>query len=164
VLTGPDRWQALNPAIYLISLLPGLAVVLLAGKQPYWPSGLALATLAVIFLQHAINVFNDLSDWQLGADTEKMDSWVRFHQQNMQVVAIHGLVSFLTGGLLGLYVLHLSDQYWILAIAAPLVLLGYLYNAGSRPLSYNWTGEWVTGICYGPGVFGWFMAGIRPFI
>jgi len=159
--TNSNRWQALNPAIYLISILPGITVALLVAEQPYWLHGLSLATIAVALLQHAINVFNDLSDWRLGADVKKMDSWVRFHQLNMRVVAIHGGISFLVGSLLGLYVLHLSNQYWILAIAAPLVLLGYLYNSGEKPLSYNWTGEWVTGVCYGPGVFGclWLVSG-----
>jgi 1,4-dihydroxy-2-naphthoate octaprenyltransferase len=156
-----SRWQALNPAIYLISILPGLAVVLLARQHPPWIFGLALATFAVVLLQHAINVFNDLSDWRLGADIEKMDSWVRFHQLNLSTVAAHGTVSFVAGGLLGLYVLHRSGQYWILAIAVPLVILGYLYNSGSKPLSYSKAGEWVTASCYGPGVFGclWLVSG-----
>jgi 1,4-dihydroxy-2-naphthoate polyprenyltransferase len=156
-----SRWQALNPAIYLISILPGLAVILLAGQQSGWYYGLSLATFAVVLLQHAINVFNDLSDWRLGADVNKMDSWVRFHQQDMRAVALHGTISFLAGMLLGLYVLHISSQYWLLAIAAPLVVLGYLYNSGSKPLSYSSAGEWVTGVCYGPGVFGclWLVSG-----
>jgi 1,4-dihydroxy-2-naphthoate octaprenyltransferase len=120
-----------------------------------------LATFGVVLLQHAINVFNDLSDWRLGADTEKMDSWVRFHRLNLSTVAAHGAVSFVAGGLLGLYVLHSSGQYWILAIAIPLVILGYLYNSGSKPLSYSRAGEWVTASCYGPGVFGclWLVSG-----
>ena len=155
------RWQALNPAIYLISILPGLAVVLLASHTHYWLFGLALATLAVVLLQHAINVFNDLSDWRLGADVNKMDSWVRFHQLNLSTVAVHGSISMVAGMLLGLYVLHVSSQYWILVIAVPLVFLGYLYNSGEKPLSYSRAGEWVTGVCYGPGVFGclWLVAG-----
>ena len=159
--TQTSRWQALNPAIYLISILPGLAVVLLARQHPPWLYGLALATFAVVLLQHAINVFNDLSDWRLGADSEKMDSWVRFHQLDLSTVAAHGTVSFIAGGLLGLYVLHHSGQYWILAIAIPLVILGYLYNSGSKPLSYSKAGEWVTASCYGPGVFGclWLVSG-----
>ena len=159
-----DRWQALNPAIYLISVLPGLAVILLAYQSTGWLYGLALATLAVVLLQHAINVLTDLSDWRLGADVNKMDSWVRFHEGKLRIVAIHGIASFLCGALTGLYVLHISSQYWILAIGLPLVFLGFLYNAGEKPLSYSWAGEWVTAICYGPGVFGclWLVAG-HPF-
>jgi 1,4-dihydroxy-2-naphthoate octaprenyltransferase len=124
-------------------------------------AALALATLAVVLLQHAINLFNDAADWRLGADVEKFDSWVRVHGDKPSVAARHGLVSLLAGGFLGLYVLWSGDQWWILLIALPLVLLGYAYNAGSRPLSYTHLGEWVTGVCYGPGVFGclWLVAG-----
>jgi 1,4-dihydroxy-2-naphthoate octaprenyltransferase len=52
-------------------------------------------------------------------------------------------------------------RLWILAIGAPLLALGYLYNAGKRPLSYTRLGEWVTGVCYGPGVVGclWLLTG-----
>jgi 1,4-dihydroxy-2-naphthoate octaprenyltransferase len=154
--------QALNPAIYLISLLPGIGVWVLGGNYNgngiHW---LMLATLAVVLLQHAINLLNDVSDWRLGADTEKYDSWVRFHHQDTRIAAMHGWISFLLGGLLGLAILLLTDRLWILAIASPMLVLGYLYNSGPRPLSYTHLGEWVTGLCYGPGVFGclWLLGG-----
>ncbi|MGR9045725.1 MAG: prenyltransferase [Gammaproteobacteria bacterium] len=155
-------WRALNPAIYLISILPAIAVNLLAGERPVWQAGLLTSTLAVVLLQHAINLFNDVSDWRLGADTEKMDSWVRVHAGDAKPVIHHAICSFVLGGMLGLSVLIISDQLWILLIALPLIGLGYLYNAGTKPLSYSWMGEWVTAICYGPGVFGclWFVAGL----
>jgi len=105
-------------------------------------------------LQHTINLFNDVSDWRLGADINKVDSWVRLYNGNTQIVNRYALVSMLIGGALGLLVLVVSDKYWILLFAAPLVVLGYMYNAGSKPLSYTSLGEWVTGLCYGPGVFG----------
>jgi len=150
-----------NPAIYLISILPAIAVIVLTGENPVWLTGLIFATLAVVLLQHAINLFNDVSDWSLGADTEKMDSWVRVHHGNTRPVTIHALISFFIGGLIGLSLLIIGSQLWILIIALPLIGLGYLYNAGESPLSYTWMGEWVTAVCYGPGVFGclWFVAG-----
>jgi len=131
------------------------------GNDASWLPALVFATLAVVLLQHAINLLNDASDWTLGADTEKLDSWVRFHHQNTGVTRAHGWVSFLLGGLLGLGVLVLVDKLWILVVAAPLLILGYLYNSGPRPLSYTYLGEWVTGVCYGPGVFGclWLLSG-----
>ena len=154
-------WQVFNPAIYLISILPAIAVIVLAGESPVWKQGLIFSTLAVVLLQHAINLFNDVSDWNLGADTEKMDSWVRVHNGNTRPVTIHALISFFIGGIIGLSVLIHGDKLWIVFIALPLIGLGYLYNAGKSPLSYSWMGEWVTGLCYGPGVFGclWFVAG-----
>ena len=155
-------WQVFNPAIYLISILPAIAVVILAGENPVWQQGLIFSTLAVVLLQHAINLFNDISDWNLGADTEKMDSWVRVHNGDTRPVSIHALISFFSGGMLGLSVLIVASKLWIIIIALPLIALGYLYNAGKSPLSYSWMGEWVTGLCYGPGVFGclWFVAGL----
>jgi len=158
------KWgQVFNPAIYLISILPAITVFVLAGENPVWKQGLIFSTLAVVLLQHAINLFNDVSDWKLGADTEKMDSWVRLHNGNTRPVTVHALISFFIGGLIGLSVLIVGHKLWIVIIALPLIALGYLYNAGKSPLSYNWMGEWVTGICYGPGVFGclWFVAGLE---
>ncbi len=151
----PGLWQSLNPAIYLISVLPGAGVWITAGSDNQaWLVWLVLATLAVVLLQHAINLLNDASDWTLGADSGKLNSWVRFHHQDTRVAKLHGWISFLLGGLLGLTVLLLTDKLWVLIIASPLLTLGYLYNSGPRPLSYTHLGEWVTGVCYGPGVFG----------
>jgi 1,4-dihydroxy-2-naphthoate octaprenyltransferase len=155
-------WTALNPPIYLVSVLPGLGVLLIAGESQSWLAGLALGTAAVVLLQHAINLLNDVSDWRLGADVHKYDSWVRVHEEDTRIASLHGLASALAGTLLGIGLLLWSDRLWILAIAAPMVVLGYLYNTGPRPLSYTTLGEWVTGLCYGPGVFGclWLLAGL----
>jgi 1,4-dihydroxy-2-naphthoate polyprenyltransferase len=161
---GLRWWQALDPPIYLISILPGAAVWLLTGVRGQSLAGVATATLAVVLLQHAINVLNDVSDWRLGADQEKHTSWVRFHDGATRAASLHGFTSLVLGALLGLAVLVMADKLWIALVATPLVLLGYLYNSGSRPLSYTHFGEWVTGLCYGPGVFGclWLLATTRP--
>jgi 1,4-dihydroxy-2-naphthoate octaprenyltransferase len=155
---APAGWrEALNPAIYLISLLPGLVVLMHAEAGAR--GAVLAAAVAVVLLQHAINVLNDVADWKLGADAEKWDSWVRAHRGTRPAL-VHGVVSFIAGALLGLAVLVFAGKTWILGVAAPLVLLGYLYNAGPRPLSYTQLGEWATGVCYG-GVFAclWLLAG-----
>jgi 1,4-dihydroxy-2-naphthoate octaprenyltransferase len=156
-------WEALNPPIYLVSVLPGLGVWLIAGDSRLWLAGLVLGTLAVVLLQHAINLLNDVSDWRLGADVNKFDSWVRVHGEDTRLASLHGLISALAGSLLGTGLLLWSERLWILVIAVPMVVLGFLYNAGPRPLSYTFLGEWVTGLCYGPGVFGclWLLAGLQ---
>jgi 1,4-dihydroxy-2-naphthoate octaprenyltransferase len=139
----------LNPAIYLISLLPGMVVLMHAASASL--GAVLAATAAVVLLQHAINVLNDVADWNLGADAEKWDSWVRVHGET-RAALVHGVLSFAAGAALGLTALIAAHKLWILGVAAPLVTLGFLYNAGPRPLSYTFFGEWVTGICYG-GVF-----------
>lgn len=160
-VSNTSLWTPLNPPIYLVSILPGVGVWLLT--RPVGPAlySLIAATVAVVLLQHAINLLNDVSDWRLGADVEKADSWVRYHDGNSRVAAIHGWLGFVAGGLLGLAVLDHADRFWILLIALPMVALGYLYNSGQRPLSYTRFGEWVTGLCYGPGVVGclWLLIG-----
>lgn len=156
-------WQILNPAIYLISILPAIVVVLLSGQNTLWVSGLIVATFAVVLLQHAINLFNDVSDWDRGADVEKMDSWVRLFDGDTRPVQLHALISFVSGGIIGLAVLFFCEKLWIVYFSLPLICLGYLYNAGKSPLSYTWMGEWVTGICYGGVFLGlWLVAGLAP--
>ena len=129
-------------------------------NAPLSHSALWPATLAVVLLQHGINLLNDVKDWQLGADTLKFDSWVRIHGERLDITSLHGWLSLLSGGLLGLLTLLAHQRLWILSFTLPLVLLGILYNSGKKPLSYSAAGEWATAICYGPGVFGglWFTA------
>lgn len=147
------RWQVLQPAIYLISILPGLVWLNLLPDitlRPYF----FLTILAVVLIQHGINVLNDATDWKKGADSEKELSWVNFHNLDLKTVQIHGLVSFTLGTILGTTLVILFHKIEVLYLALPLVLLGFGYNWSQWTLSYTALGEWVTGLCYGPGVFG----------
>ena len=147
------RWQVLQPAIYLISLLPGLVWSVLL---PSSASRLALVgtTVSIILIQHGINVLNDAIDWKKGADSQKELSWVHFHSLNLTVVRTHGILSFILGVLLGSLIVFKTQTFEVFYVALPLLALGYGYNASQWTLSYTALGEWVTGFCYGPGVFG----------
>lgn len=147
------RWEVLQPPIYLISILPGLvwSILLPESVSRLW---LTLTTVAVVLIQHGVNVLNDAIDWKKGADSQKVLSWVHFHQLNLSVVRIHGLISFFLGVAVGISIVFQFQMYSVLLVALPLVLLGYGYNASQWTLSYTSLGEWVTGLCYGPGVFG----------
>ena len=153
LLSSARRWQVLHPAIYLISVLPGLfwSVVL---PDKYSRFDLAITTLSVVLIQHGVNVLNDFIDWKKGADSEKEISWVHLHHLNLRVVQFHGLLSFILGISLGCLVVVHHQSFKVLYVALPLVALGYSYNASQWTLSYTALGEWVTGLCYGPGVFG----------
>ncbi|MFM8315418.1 MAG: prenyltransferase [Deltaproteobacteria bacterium] len=147
------RWQVLQPAIYLISILPGLVWgFLLPPTISKWALG--FTTLSVVLIQHGVNVFNDVIDWKKGADSEKQLSWVRFHDLNLSVAQLHGWVSFVAGVSLGSSLVIAYQRFEVFYVALPLVLLGYGYNASQWTLSYTALGEWVTALCYGPGVFG----------
>lgn len=159
-------WKTLNPGIYLISILPVAGLLILGGSLPGRTPSLLAAASALLLVQHAINVLNDCADWATGADRRKLGSWVRYHGGNTSLASRHGALSLLAGIGLGIATLWTAGRPEVLIFAAPFVVLGLLYNAGPRPLAYGAAGEWVTGLCYGPGVFGslWLLAhpGISP--
>jgi 1,4-dihydroxy-2-naphthoate octaprenyltransferase len=156
-----SRWRVLQPAIYLVSILPVLACVLLfENSRPL--SEFLLVGVSVVLIQHAINVFNDDTDWEKGADTEKSNSWFHFHQGNNCSLKRHAWISLLAGVCLGIFLVVKANRSEILWVALPLVLLGFLYNFSHLALSYTRWGEWVTGICYGPGVFGCMAYFVHP--
>lgn len=145
-------WKALNPPIYLVSVLPLLSVLTLTvGRQGGW---VVLAGIGVVWLQHGINVLNDVTDWRRGADVEKTDSWIRYHRGNLKQGSRHGWASVVIGLALGLSAVFGAGREQLLLLALPLVALGISYNSGKKPLSYSAWGEWATGLCYGPGVAG----------
>jgi 1,4-dihydroxy-2-naphthoate octaprenyltransferase len=151
--------QVINPPIYLISILPGIAV-LLFNPDSNSAGAVGWATVAVILVQHGINLLNDITDWQRGADVEKHLSWVRYSNGETRHLQLQAFFSLAAGSLLGAFILLEQQKLSVLLIAAPLLLAGYLYNAGEKPLSYTRMGEWVTAACYGPGVFGclWWLS------
>jgi 1,4-dihydroxy-2-naphthoate octaprenyltransferase len=137
----------------LVSILPAwLCAVLFNGQFLFEP--LLLMGTAVVLIQHAINIFNDETDWQRGADGEKKLSWYHFHQGDSSALKFHAWISLFLGVVLGTLAVILSKRTEVLWAALPLVGLGFLYNHSRWALAYTRWGEWVTGICYGPGVFG----------
>ncbi len=152
-MVAPISWKkALNPGIYLVTALPVLSVLTLTlGKNAGW---VCTAGAAVILLQHGINVLNDVTDWRRGADVEKTSSWIRFHRGDLAAATRHGRGAVALGIAIGLVAVIGAGKTTLLFFALPLVGLGISYNSGQKPLSYGALGEWVTGLCCGPGVAG----------
>ena len=148
-----SRWRVLQPAIYLVSVLPAL-ICGFAFKSTVLFGYLIGMGLAVVLIQHAINVFNDETDWQKGADAEKTESWHHFHKGNTSELKVHAWTIFCLGISFGVLVVFRVHRLEVLWAALPLVCLGFFYNHSRWALSYTSWGEWVTGLCYGPGVFG----------
>lgn len=148
-----SRWRVLQPAIYLVSILPAWVCWLTLKDQASATHALFLG-FSVVLIQHAINVFNDGVDWQKGADGEKQNSWMHFHQGQSSALKTHAWTSLWVGLVSGILVVQEAHRWEVLWVALPLVLLGLFYNHSRWTLSYTKWGEWVTGICYGPGVFG----------
>ena len=143
----------MQPAIYLVSLLPAWVCWLSFKDQASGMYSLVLG-ISVVLIQHAINVFNDAIDWQKGADAEKENSWVHFHQGQVGALKTHAWTSLWVGLVSGILLVQKAHRWEVLWVALPLVVLGLFYNHSHWTLAYTKWGEWVTGICYGPGVFG----------
>ena len=95
---------ALNPPVYLVSILPGLGVPLLAGGRSCACKRTVLATVAVCFCSMR-STCSTMQQTGALAPMSKPDSWVRVHHERPQLAVLHGAISLLTGGLLGLGVL-----------------------------------------------------------
>ena len=139
----------LNPRIYLISILPALA--LFTPNQAGQGLRLVWATFSLVLLQHGVNLLNDLEDDRRGADDNKSDSWIR-HFKNSAILQKHGLAFFFSGIFLGLLCLLHFQNLGVVLWSAPFVWAAWAYNKSDKPISYSRFSEWVTAACYGPGV------------
>ena len=94
--------EALNPPIYLVSVLPGVGVLLLAGEAPVHAGALWLAVFGVVLLQHAINLFNDAADWRLGADVKRASRVSLHYRAWVEMSFAPGFIPVMLHGDLGL--------------------------------------------------------------
>lgn len=106
--------------------------------------GRALLALGVaLALQVGVNYANDYSDGIRGTDTERVGpmrltaSGAAFPRQ----VKAAAFAAFGVAGLLGLALVALSGQWWLLAVGALCVAAAWFYTGGRRPYGYLGLGE-----------------------
>lgn len=106
--------------------------------------GRALLALGVaLALQVGVNYANDYSDGVRGTDTERVGpmrltaSGAAFPRQ----VKAAAFAAFGVAGLLGLGLVALSGQWWLLAIGVLCVAAAWFYTGGRRPYGYLGLGE-----------------------
>ncbi len=139
----------LNPGIYLISVLP--AVAIFSAINVLFADRLFLSMLLLVFLQHGVNLLNDYEDDRRGADINKHDSWIHYYQSPYKLKLV-GMSYFVGSCIFGSILLVYWGLWPVLIWSLPFVLLAYAYNKSKNPVSYSVYAEWVTACCYGPGV------------
>jgi 1,4-dihydroxy-2-naphthoate octaprenyltransferase len=106
--------------------------------------GRALLALGVaLALQVGVNYANDYSDGVRGTDTERvgpMRLTASLAARPGQVKAA-AFAAFGVAGVLGLALVALSGQWWLLAVGALCVLAAWYYTGGRRPYGYLGLGE-----------------------
>ncbi len=110
--------------------------------------------LICIFMQSAVNVFNDYFDFKKGTDTaensseDKFDAVLVYNNVNPSHVCAFGVGLLFVAFLLGLYLTFVTS--WLLLVIGVIgALIVVLYSGGKTPISYLPIGEFVSGFVMG---------------
>ncbi len=147
-------WMATRPFSFTASITPvvlGAALAAWDGKFNLVLFGLVLAGSVAI---HAgTNLVNDYYDWRKGTDTAESLGPNRPLKEGFltprQILA-GGLVCFVLGGGIGLYLVAARGGLFILVIGILSILAGYFYTAGPAAFAYIGLGEVIVFVFMGP--------------
>ena len=121
------------------------------------PGRALLALVVAISFMIGVNYANDYSDGIRGTDDERVGP-LRLVGSNLatpSTVRAVALVSLAVGGLAGLTLVSLSQQWWLIAVGAACIAAAWFYTGGSRPYGYLGLGEIAVFVFYGlVGVLG----------
>ncbi|HWS58582.1 MAG TPA: 1,4-dihydroxy-2-naphthoate polyprenyltransferase [Actinotalea sp.] len=102
-----------------------------------------LAAGVAVSLQVGVNYANDFSDGIRGTDLERTGP-LRLTGSGAappEQVRLAAFAAFGVGALLGLYLVVLSGQLWLLAVGAVAILAAWGYTGGRSPYGYRGLGE-----------------------
>ena len=136
---------ALRPKTLSMAVAPVLAGTALAWQEQQLFSfiPLLLTLAAALFIQIGTNLYNDVADFERGADTADRLGPARVVAQGLIPAArvrVAALLSFALALLCGSYLLWLGG--WpILIIGLLSLAAGYAYTGGAHPIAYGPLGE-----------------------
>lgn len=133
----------------LAPILAGAAVPAHHGVQRW---GLAaLCFLVALGLQIGVNYANDYSDGVRGTDDDRIGP-TRLTASGLaapEAVKRAALISFASSAGVGLFVVLLSGQLWLLALGLASILAAWFYTGGRRPYGYLGLGEVFVFVFFG---------------
>jgi 1,4-dihydroxy-2-naphthoate polyprenyltransferase len=148
-------WLAIRPATLTISLAPVLVGASLAwhdaGRVVWIP--FILAAVAALLIQIGTNLYNDVGDYERGADrAERLgppravsSGWLEAGEVRRAVVLVFSLV-VAVGAWLVWY-----GGWPILLLGLASIVSGVAYTGGPRPIAYSATGEIFVFVFFGLG-------------
>ena len=146
-------WLAIRPATLTISISPVLVGVSLAwhdtGHVAWLP--LALAAACALLIQIGTNLFNDVGDYERGADlSERLgppravsSGWLEPGEVRRAVVYVFA-AAMVAGTWLVAY-----GGWPILIVGLASIAAGIAYTGGPRPIAYSATGELFVFVFFG---------------
>lgn len=151
-------WRLIRPHTLTASFIPVIVGSLYAVyEQQAWNGwGFTAMMLAAILIQSATNMFNEYYDYVRGLDNEQSvgigGTIVRDGVAPKTVLNL-GLIFFGIAIILGIYI-SATTSWWIAAIGAGSMLIGYLYTGGPIPIAYTPFGEFFSGFLMGTVMIG----------
>jgi len=122
----------------------------LGDQQWHWLRALACLALA-LFLQIAVNYANDYSDGIRGTDAHRVgpSRLTGSGAAKPRTVLAVSLVFFGLAALVGIALVIVTQQWWLLAVGAACILAGWFYTGGKRPYGYYGLGELFVFVFFG---------------
>ncbi len=146
---GGARLRTLPLAIAPVALGTASAYLL---STPGWHWVRALLALAVaLALQIGVNFANDYSDGVRGTDKYRVgpSRLTGSGAAKPRTVLVVAIVFFAIGGIAGLGLVVLSQEWWLLAVGAVAIAAAYFYTGGKRPYGYYGLGELFVFVFFG---------------
>jgi len=137
-------WQGARPRTLPAAIAPVLVGSAAAAAEDGFVAGRALLALGVaLALQVGVNYANDYSDGVRGTDATRVGPMrlVGSGAAAPGAVRSAALASFGLAGLLGLLLVALTGQWWLLAVGAVAVAAAWGYTGGASPYGYRGLGE-----------------------
>ena len=130
-------------------ILAGVAAAMYAGRVDLLLTVLAL--LVAVALQVGVNYANDYSDGVRGTDEDRAGP-LRLTASGLAEpaqVRRAAFVSFGVAALVGLVIVWLTAQWWLLLVGALCILSAWYYTGGKHPYGYIGLGEVFVFIFFG---------------
>lgn len=145
-------WQMTRPHTLTATFAPVIlgTVMALYDAEIHWLLFLAMM-VACLSLQIATNLFNEYYDFKRGLDTEEsvgIGGGIVRHGLKPSNVLMVAILLYVLAGIIGLYICARSS-WWLIAIGAFGMAVGYLYTGGPLPIAYTPFGELFAGALMG---------------
>lgn len=150
--TTREWWEGARPRTLPAAIAPIAVGAGLGAQAGAFDALRVLLALGVaVLLQIGVNYANDYSDGVRGTDAVRVGP-VRLVGQGLAPAAAvkrAAFASFAAAAVLGLILVALTGQWWLLLVGAASIAAAWLYTGGPRPYGYAGLGELFVFVFFG---------------